>query len=164
VGVCVCSLIARERMYRFAPNLVWLFLEIRKRTLAVQNSENILSSIPGEGVSCSSKTKHDRRMAPKRMSRRGYYRNKEQNSENMSWVRFPVKMLSVAWILSKTEERRQDQSCLFRRGEKETNATTTKTVLGSSPDGEILCSSKLSTREERRLGKICWFRRGAYRN
>jgi hypothetical protein len=31
VGLCVCSLIVRERIYRFAPNLACLFLETRKR-------------------------------------------------------------------------------------------------------------------------------------
>jgi hypothetical protein len=64
--VCVCSLIAREWTYWFAPNLACLFLETRKRFCKGQNSrKSVLSLIPGEGGSCSSKTKHDRRTAPR---------------------------------------------------------------------------------------------------
>jgi hypothetical protein len=37
VCVCVCSLIARERIHRFAPNLACLFLEIRNRIQAGKN-------------------------------------------------------------------------------------------------------------------------------
>jgi hypothetical protein len=62
----VCSLIAGEGINRFAPNLACLFLETRKRTQEGQNSEkSVLSSIPFEGGSCSSETKHDRRTAPR---------------------------------------------------------------------------------------------------
>jgi hypothetical protein len=55
-------------------------------------------------------------MAPKSF-RRGHYRNKDQNPEKFSRVRFPVKMVSVCPKVSTTEERRQDKSCLFRRGD-----------------------------------------------
>lgn len=45
VSVCVflyvCSLIAREWMSRFAPNLAFLFLESTKRTKEGQNSEQV---------------------------------------------------------------------------------------------------------------------------
>jgi hypothetical protein len=36
---------------------------------------------------------------------------------SLHYITFPVKMISVALKLSTTEERRQDQSCLFRRGD-----------------------------------------------
>jgi hypothetical protein len=62
----VCSLITRERISRFSPNLACLFLETRKRAQEGQNSgETVLSAIPGEGVSFSSDTKRYRRMAPR---------------------------------------------------------------------------------------------------
>jgi hypothetical protein len=110
----------------------------------------VLSSIPAESVSCSSETKHERRMAPrpKLSFRRGDCRNKDQNTEKLSWVRFPVNMVSVVWILSMTEEWRQDQSSSFRRGDYRNNRYNTENVLGSSPDEEVLCSSK--TKPKRR--------------
>jgi hypothetical protein len=65
IYVFVSSLIGRERMHRFAPNLTFLFLETRKRTQQCQNSRiSVPSSMPGDGCSCSSETKHDRRTAP----------------------------------------------------------------------------------------------------
>jgi hypothetical protein len=39
VRVCVCSLITRERINRFAPNLAFLFLETRKKFQKCQNLE-----------------------------------------------------------------------------------------------------------------------------
>jgi hypothetical protein len=78
--------------------------------------------------------------------RRRDYRNEDQNPEKLSWVRFPVKMVSVVRILRTTEEQRRDQSC-FAEEITETNATTRKTVLDSSPDG-VFCSSK--TKHKRR--------------
>jgi hypothetical protein len=86
VYMCVCSLIVREGKKQFTPNLARLFLETRKITQGDQNSEEIvLSSIPSEGGSCTSETKHDIRTAPRpELFRRGYYRNKCQNSEKLS--------------------------------------------------------------------------------
>jgi hypothetical protein len=40
----------------------------------------------------------------------------------VSWVRVPMKMVSVARKLSTIEERRQDQICLFQRGDYKTEA------------------------------------------
>jgi hypothetical protein len=79
---------ARERTYRFAPNLASLFFEIRKRIKQGKNfGKSFLSSIPGEGISYSSETKHDRRTAPRPklfLSRRGGYRNEGHNPEKLS--------------------------------------------------------------------------------
>jgi hypothetical protein len=46
----------------------------------------------------------------KRIQKRG-------NSENLSLIRVPMNIVSVARKLSTIEERRQDQSCLFRKGD-----------------------------------------------
>jgi hypothetical protein len=43
--------------------------------------------------------------------------NHENFSQDSSWVRVPKKAVPVARKLSTIEERRQDQSCLFRRGD-----------------------------------------------
>jgi hypothetical protein len=128
--------------------------------------KSVLCSIPSEGVSVARKlsTIEEWRLNQSCLFRKGDYRNKDQNSEKLSWVRFPMKMVSVARILSTTEEQLQDKSCLFRRGNYRENVTTPKIVLGLSPDEEIYVAPKLSTREERRQGKICLFRRGDCRN
>jgi hypothetical protein len=49
-------------MYKFAPNLA---PETDFRKVNNPIKQNILSSSPGEGGSCSSETKHDRRTAPR---------------------------------------------------------------------------------------------------
>jgi hypothetical protein len=71
--------------------------------------------------------------------RRGDYRNNGHNPEKLSWVLVPVKIISVARKLSKIEELRKEQNCLFRRGEERrgggvvvSKVTDPKTVLGSS--------------------------------
>jgi hypothetical protein len=43
--------------------------------------------------------------------------NHENVSQANSWIRFPMKIIFVGRKLRTTEERRQDQSCLFRRGD-----------------------------------------------
>jgi hypothetical protein len=57
----VYSLVARERIYQFAPSLACLPLENRKRFCIDQNSEGVLSSSSGEVGFCSSVTKFDGR-------------------------------------------------------------------------------------------------------
>jgi hypothetical protein len=60
------SFIAQEQIYQFIPNLAYLYLETRKRTQDSQNcTESVLSSIPGEGTSCSSEIKHYTRTVPR---------------------------------------------------------------------------------------------------
>jgi hypothetical protein len=49
-------------------------------------------------------------------------------------------MVSVARKVSIREERSQDQSCLFRKGDEGTKAKTPKTALGLSPYGDIFCA------------------------
>jgi hypothetical protein len=62
----------------------------------------------------SLKTKHDKRTAPrsKLLFRREDYRNRDHNSENRSWVRVPVKVISIAMKLG-TIEQGQDQTVCF---------------------------------------------------
>jgi hypothetical protein len=45
--------------------------------------------------------------------RRGACRNKGHKPEKLSWVRFPVKMISVARKLSAIKQHRKDQSICF---------------------------------------------------
>jgi hypothetical protein len=65
VCMYVCSLITREGILHFTPNLAYLYLETSKRSFKGQNSKSVLSSSPGESGSCSSKTKADRRTTPR---------------------------------------------------------------------------------------------------
>jgi hypothetical protein len=69
-----------------------------------------------------------------------------------------VKNISVALKLSTTEERSQDQTCLFRRGYyRNRDHSPAKSVLGSKP-AEIVCvARKISTTEERRQDQNCLF-------
>jgi hypothetical protein len=63
------------------------------------------------------------------------------------------------------EKRRQDQSCLFRRGDHRTKGHNSKnTVLESISNEDGSVARKLSTIEERRQDRRCLFRRGDYRN
>jgi hypothetical protein len=57
----ICSLIARKGINRFAPNLAHFFLKTRMRTKTSKLRKSIMSSIPGDGSSRSSRTSHDRR-------------------------------------------------------------------------------------------------------
>jgi hypothetical protein len=76
-----------------------------------------LSLSSGEGSSCISETKHNRRTVwrPKLFVLKRRYRNKGQNPKNLSCLRVLVKMVYVTWKLSTIEKRCQGQSCLFRR-------------------------------------------------
>jgi hypothetical protein len=107
VCLCVYSLIAWERIHRFAPNLAWLFLETKKRFW--------------EG----------------------------QNSEKLSWVPVPVRAVPVARKLSTIEERRQDQSCLFRSGNYKNKGHNPENCPGFESRWECFCS--LETKHDRRM-------------
>jgi hypothetical protein len=97
-------------IFQFAPNLACLCLETRK--IEVRTPKNCLSSSLGEGGSCNSETKHDRRTAPGSViffdeEITGNYRNKGHNNEKLSWVRVLVNMVSVSWKLCTIEKQRQ---------------------------------------------------------
>jgi hypothetical protein len=80
--------------------------------------KSVLSSIPGEGGSCSSETKHDKRAAPRPkffISNRRLYK-KGHNPEKLFRVRLPAKIFFVPRKLG-TIERRHDESCLFWRAD-----------------------------------------------
>jgi hypothetical protein len=53
----VCSILARERIHRFAPNSACLFLRPGREHRKVKTPERVMSSSPGEDGSCSSETK-----------------------------------------------------------------------------------------------------------
>jgi hypothetical protein len=63
----------------------------------VKTPESVLNLSPGEGVTCSSEIKHDRRTASKpKLFVSTRLQDKGHNPENLPWVRVPVKMVSVA--------------------------------------------------------------------
>jgi hypothetical protein len=71
--------------------------------------KSVLGSSPGKDGFCSSEAKHDRRTAPRlKLFQRGDFMNQGHNSEKLSWVRVPARMVSEARKLSTIEERRQD--------------------------------------------------------
>jgi hypothetical protein len=59
-----------------------------ERKHRVKVRESLLSSIPGEGVSCSSETKHSRRTY---LFRGAYYGKRGREPCKLCWVRVPVK-------------------------------------------------------------------------
>jgi hypothetical protein len=86
----ICSLIAQARIYKFAPNLVYLrhgrdFKRTKLRTI-------ILTSSIGEGDSCDSETKHDSRTVPRPKLFVSVSRLQEYNPVK-SWV--PVTVLLI---------------------------------------------------------------------
>jgi hypothetical protein len=94
--VCVCSIRARERINLFAPNLVCLFLETRKRIYIGQNSGKVSwVRVPVTAVCVARKliTIEERRQDQSCLFQRADYRNKGHNPANLSWVRVPVRML-----------------------------------------------------------------------
>jgi hypothetical protein len=70
--------------------------------------ENILGSSPGEGGSCSSEIKHDRRTAPRQSLFVSARRSQELRSQTrkLFWVRVPVKMLGLGIIFSYNIQRK----------------------------------------------------------
>jgi hypothetical protein len=90
---------------------------------------------------------------------------KGQNYEKVSWVRVPVRMVSVARKLSAIKERRQDQNRLFRRGYyRNTGHNQEKLSWVRVPVRMVYVARILSAIEERRQDQNCLFRRGDYRN
>jgi hypothetical protein len=121
----------------------------------VKTPDSILSSFPGEVGSCSSETKHEWRQDQSRLD----YRNEHDNPEKLLWVRFPMKMVSVARKLSTVEERRQVQSCLIRRGDyKNKGHDTGKLSWVRVLTKMFSVFRKLITIEEWSQGQMCSFR------
>jgi hypothetical protein len=132
-----CSLLTRERMNRFAPNVACLFLETRKKTQQDQNSGKLswvrvlVRAVP---VARKLSTIEELCRDQSCLFQRGDYRNKRHSTQKLPWVRVPVKIVSVARKVSTIEERRQDQSSVFRGGDlRNKGYNTQKTVLDSSP-------------------------------
>jgi hypothetical protein len=76
-----------------------------------------------------------------------------------------LRAVSVAQKLITTEERRQDQSCLFQKRDyrnKGPNPENMSCVL--VPVKVVYVAWKLSTIEKRCQDQSCWFRLGCYRN
>jgi hypothetical protein len=59
--------------------------------------------------------------------------------QKLSWVRVPVKMVPVARKLSTIKERRNEQNCLFRRGDYKNKGHIPETLLGSSHGEYVVC-------------------------
>jgi hypothetical protein len=78
-------------------------------------------------------------------------RKRFQNSEKLSQVRVPVRVVPVARKLSTTEERRRDQSCLLRRGDCITTGLKPKKLSWVCvPVRVVTAARKLNSIEERR--------------
>jgi hypothetical protein len=76
----------------------------------------------------------------------------------VSWFRVPVRTVPVARKLSTIEERRQDQSCLFRRGDYRNRAHYPKHLSWVQvPMKMVSGARKLNTIEERRKEQNCLF-------
>jgi hypothetical protein len=69
----------------------------------------------------------------------GDYRNQGHSSDNVTRVRFPMKMLSMAWKLSMTEEWHQDQFVSMRKLQQQ-RPQHYKSVLGFSPSEDVFSS------------------------
>jgi hypothetical protein len=80
----------------------------------------------------------------------------------VSWVRVPLSMVSVARKLSTIEERIQDQSCLFRRGDYRSRDITPKICPGFDPGEIVSVAQLLSTIMHRNQQQNCLFRRGGF--
>jgi hypothetical protein len=135
VYLYVCSLIVRKRIYRFAPNLVCLFLKTRKRIQEGQNSgKSLLSSIPGEGSSCSSETKHNRRTAPRPKLFVSERRLQKQGPQYRKTVLGSILVEDVFCNSETKHDRRTVQRITLFVSARitGTKVTNPKTVLGSS--------------------------------
>jgi hypothetical protein len=88
-----------------------------------------------------------------------------RNSERLSWIRVPERVVPVARERSTIEERRQDQSCLVGKGDYSNKGhNPEKSVLRSSPDEDKPVARKLSTIEQWCQEHFFLLRQGDYRN
>jgi hypothetical protein len=116
VCMCVCSLIAREWIHQFAPNLACFFLDTRKRKVKILERVSwlrvLVRVVP---VAWKLSTTEEWCQDQNCLFWWVDYRNKGRNPEKLSWVWLPVKV--VAQKLSMIEEWHQDQSCFFWQGD-----------------------------------------------
>jgi hypothetical protein len=74
----------------------------------------------------------------------------------MSWVRVPVRVVSVARKLSTMKERRPDQSCLSRRGDYRHEYHNHENMSWDRVPVRVVClARKLSTIENRQQSQSC---------
>jgi hypothetical protein len=73
----------------------------------------------------------------------GRLMEQRHNAEKLTWVRVPVKMVSLTRKRCTIEKWRQEQNGLFWRGDyiKEDNKPE-RTVIGSDPGEDIFCTLK----------------------
>jgi hypothetical protein len=96
VDMFVCMLAYSSRKDKLiCTKLGKHFLEPGKKNIRVRTPESVMSSIPGEGGSCNSETKHDRRTAPRPKLFVSKRRSQELRSltQKLSWVPVSVTML-----------------------------------------------------------------------
>jgi hypothetical protein len=128
--------------------------------------KNVLSSSPFKGCSCSSETNYGRRTAPRpKLFRKRILQKQRRVPQKPVLCSSPVKMVTVARKLNTIEERRQDKSCFFRRGDYRNRGHNSEEVSWVRvPMKMVSVARQLSMIKERRQGQICLFRRGDYRN
>jgi hypothetical protein len=127
---------------------------------------SVLSSISGNGDSCSTETKQDGRTAlrPKWFFWRDK-KNKKQNLDKPSCIRFPVKVSSLAPKISTIEKSVKDKVPYIEDRIAETAVTTTKKLPWTRlPVKMVSVARELSTAEKGRRDQSCLFRQGYYRN
>jgi hypothetical protein len=78
--------------------------EVKSRESALSHGEN---SVRTPKLNRTEKRRQDQICS----FRRGDFKTMGYNTEKLSLVRFPVKMVSTAWKLSTTEERSKEQNC-----------------------------------------------------
>jgi hypothetical protein len=129
--------------------------------------KSVLSSIPAEGVSCSSETKQDRRMAPIPKLFVSNRRLQKQRPESRQIVLGSIPSEdNFCSSDTKHDRRTAPRPKLFvskRRLYKQTPQHLKLSWLRVLTR-KFYVAPKLSTWEEWRKGKICSFRRGNYRN
>jgi hypothetical protein len=96
---------------------------------------SVLSLSPGEGGSCSSETKHDRRMAPRPKLFFWKRRLQKQRPQHRTTIlgSCPCDDAFVYWKLN-TIEWHVDKNCFFLQ---EQRSQTQKSALVSSPDEDV---------------------------
>jgi hypothetical protein len=111
----------------------------KENTGAPKVRKSVLSSIPGEGVSCSSETKHDRRMVPEPKL---FFQNQKLKPRKIVLGSIPSEDCFCSSDTKHDKKSAKIRVVCFEEEIIETYGTKPKTVLGSSPDEEVLCSSK----------------------